>query len=212
MKYALSGLLCALLIGCGGGDGGSQSVTVMPEPVVVKSPTVIGMYGESTTYGDGGANSLPAFVQAELGNTYIVINEGVPSTTIGQLITGTDGKHSDWDTEMKTTKATVIAIHFGLNEHYKKVPVSKTKEDLLHAVKTAKTHGKRVVLQTPNKDENFPNLPEIVKVIREVASAYDCDLVDTYDLDLHKPDGLHPDSASYKKVASVVVKHLKENK
>lgn len=210
-----------------------------PTPAPTPSPTPapvtasIDYYGDSTIWGykSGGggkvANPAPtvfaeALPQYHLPTQYTVRNEGVNGSTACQLLSGTDGVHPAWDTQMSKTSASIVIINHGINDQWKDGSIDAYKACMTSLAQKAKAHGKRVIFETPNPTLNsYPNgLDKWVDAMRAVASEQDLQTIDQYSyLKAYLngasvyticPDGEHPTDAVYamkgKYAASVFAK------
>ncbi|WP_185218981.1 SGNH/GDSL hydrolase family protein [Paraburkholderia dinghuensis] len=167
--------------------------------------TVIAMYGDSTTQGNGAPRhqSEPAWLQTMVPPDVLVINEGVSGTTATQLLEGTDGVHPPFDQVVAKSPAQIVTLQFGLNDTVRSTP-DQFFDSLSALVDIAAAAGKRVVLQEPNASclANRVKLPAYVAAMRKVANEKALPLVRQYEAypewREHLPDCLHPDGAYYR--------------
>jgi lysophospholipase L1-like esterase len=207
MKGVPFSMCIMVLAGCHG--HGNRTV---PGPMtsILHPATVIEMYGDSTTQGNGAPRnqSEPAWLQSMVPANVLVVNEGVSGTTATQLLEGTDGVHPPFAEVMASSPAQIVTIQYGLNDTVHSTP-EQFSSSLAALVTIAASAGKRVVLQEPN-DSCLPNrasLPVYVAVVRKVAEEKAVPLVRQYGTYAqwreHLPDCLHPDGAYYRVKAQV---------
>lgn len=177
---------------------------------------VIAAYGESTMTGWGlpSGQDIPTFLQRLLPHA-CVINEGVPATTARQLLTGSDGKHTQpWRRQMQESPASIIVLNRGINEPYNGETPADFKQALQELAITALHAGKTVVLQTPSPTITGTALDRRVeasaRVVREVARELQLPLSDAHPLvqrllleeeGTRIPDGVHPTAEIYQVMA-----------
>ncbi|GAB7525312.1 SGNH/GDSL hydrolase family protein [Paraburkholderia sp. 2C] len=234
MRMAYRGIVASFLgaiivacSGCGGGGGGADISSAGAAPPVPKS-VLIETYGDSTTAGneliDGvyvnTQNSEPAvlqrLLQAQLGPSVTVSNQGVGGTEASQLLNGTDGVHPTWANQMAMSKAAIVTLNFGLNDaYYSQVPTTgfpaESPSDFANAVtqlvQIATTMGKKVVIFEPNPTcvpVRANVLGAYVQALQGVASAQNVPIVNEYSAIEAMPnwqsmltDCLHPGDALY---------------
>lgn len=131
------------------------------------APIVIAAYGDSTTAGvtsSGGRNViskenemtwLQQMLQEKYGPDVRIENHGSPGAQVSELV---NSKES-WDQRMAQSDASIILINYAINDarvfsgknrsHGAESP-QEFNRILTELVKTAKAHGKQVVLQQPN--------------------------------------------------------------
>ena len=134
--------------------------------------------GDSTTYGYNAGNQLDTNMvtsaQNTLGAGYTVNNLGVNSTTVGDLLSGSNNTGINWANTL-ASDAGIIVLNYGLNEASRGESPETFKANLLNAVNQAKAAGKQVVLQTPNavgSDIGWgKSVASYADVIRDVASS-----------------------------------------
>jgi lysophospholipase L1-like esterase len=180
----------------------------------VSEVIVIAAYGESTMTGWGlpPGQDIPAFLQRLLPQT-TVVNEGVPATTARQLLTGTDGRHTQpWRRQMQESPASILVLNRGINEPYNGETPTDFKQALQELAITALHAGKTVVLQTPSPTVTGTALDRGVeasaRVVREVAHELHLPLSDAHRLVRRLlnegaliPDGVHPTAGIYEAMA-----------
>lgn len=222
MKQLIITALVCLLVGCGGGSGGTESVASTAGQVTTNIPPnsaghfIIEMYGDSTMVGfdiafNGQApQNIPNTVQSVLsgrGFNVTVTNEGVGGKTLRNLIEGDDGKHTVWIRQMENSPADIVAINFGINDSY--APIGYGPDFYRHLIGDyiliAKSFGKVPVLITPNPTCNPQyQVTPYAEQMRLLAPAYQVPLVDinTYVQSLSSwqsyfIDCIHPSNALY---------------
>lgn len=186
---------------------------------------VIAAYGESTMTGWGlpSGEDIPACLQQLLPHTKVV-NEGVPATTARQLLTGSDGKHTQpWRLQMQQSPASIIILNRGINEPYSGETPADFKQALQELAITALHAGKTVVLQTPSPTTTGTTLDHGVeasaRVVREVSHELQLPLSDAHRLvrrllleGASIPDGVHPTAEIYQAMAldlaRIITPHL----
>lgn len=177
---------------------------------------VIAAYGESTMTGWGlpSGQDIPTFLQRLLPHTCIV-NEGVPATTARQLLTGSDGKHTQpWRRQMQESPASIIVLNRGINEPYNRETPTDFKQALQELAITALHAGKAAVLQTPSPTITGTSLDRGVeasaRVVREIAQELQLPMSDAHRLvqrllsekeGTSIPDGVHPTAEIYQAMA-----------
>jgi lysophospholipase L1-like esterase len=195
---------------------GSTTTSVSTSPSTPVTSQVIEYYGDSTIWGYGSgtgvrvATPAPAAFAAALPVSLkaTVINEGVNGSTACQLLNGTDGKHPAWDTQMASSKATVIILNHAINDEW--IEGLATYRSCLSTLsQKAKQHGKKVVFETPNptRDSGANGLDVYVNAMKAVAMQEGAPVIDQYKyLSAYLngqsayticPDGLHPTDAVY---------------
>lgn len=211
MRKLLALCLLALLCACGGGGSDERPST----PAIT-----IAVYGDSTqaawvVVGQERSPSAPSTVaQSILGLT--VTNEGVPSTDAGQLLRG-DGVHKPWPDEMSSSKAAIVTINHGINDH--RYPLDEYRANLFSLVTIAQSAGKRAVLETPNPitTPDQLGLPDRAEAMRSVAAETGALLCDEYkaitDAGMVVPenyiDGVHPKDNLYEFKGRVLAECLR---
>jgi lysophospholipase L1-like esterase len=202
------------------GSGGSATPTAPTAAATSTTPPVTGQiieyYGDSTIWGYGSgtgvrvATPAPAAFAAALpvAMQYDVRNEGVNGSTACQLLNGTDGTHPAWDTQMASSKASVVILNHAINDEWKE-DLTTYRSCLATLSQKAKAHGKKVVFETPNptRDSGPNSLDVYVNAMRAVAVQEGAPVIDQYKyltdwLNGQSayticPDGLHPTDAVY---------------
>ena len=126
------------------------------------------------------------------GGTYTVNNRGISGTTLRQMIAGTDGSGSTFESKISAGGAdqnsSVIYCNHGINDSAQNLSIDQYREDLITFVRVCRDKGKVPVLVTPNPNPPFGQIDEVkskrlrnyVNVMRDVASMLGCDLVDNF--------------------------------
>ncbi|WP_313700463.1 SGNH/GDSL hydrolase family protein [Pantoea sp.] len=186
---------------------------------------VIAAYGDSTTAGvtsSGGRNViskenemtyLQQMLQEKYGHDVRIENHGSPGAQISELV---NGKES-WEQRMAQSDASIILINYAINDarvfsgknrsHGAESPQDFNRI-LTELVKTAKAHGKQVVLQQPNplcgRAEQWNVWPYVYQ-INAVAQQQHVPVVKQYELIKQQkewssqmsPDCIHPTKDLY---------------
>jgi lysophospholipase L1-like esterase len=202
MKGVLFSMCVIVLAGC---HRSAERPAPGPMASIARPATVIEMYGDSTTQGNGAPRnqSEPAWLQTMVPTDVLVVNEGVSGTTATQLLQGKDGTHPPFAQVMANSPAQIVTIEYGLNDAVLSTP-EQFASSLTALVSIAAGAGKQVVLQEPNESclANRASLPVYVEVVRKVAKEKAVPLVRQYgtyaEWREHLPDCLHPDGAYYR--------------
>jgi hypothetical protein len=205
--------------GAAAGNGSSGTVPTAPATDPTATPAtgqVIEYYGDSTVWGYSSGNGArvatpaPAAFAAALpaARNYSVINEGVNGSTACQLLNGTDGKHPAWDTQMASSKASVVILNHAINDEWKD-DLATYRACLSSLSQKARQHGKKIVFETPNptRDSGANGLDVYVNAMKAVAAQEGAPVIDQYKyLSAYLngqsayticPDGLHPTDSVY---------------
>lgn len=203
---------------------------VIAAPLMVQAAdapaaVVIAAYGDSTTAGvtsSGGRNViskenemtyLQQMLQEKYGPDIRIENHGSPGAQVSELI---NAKES-WEQRMAQSDASIILINYGINDahvfsgknhsHGAESPQDFNRI-LTDLVKTAKAHGKQVVLQQPNplcgRAEQWNVWPYVYQ-INAVAREQQVPVVRQYELIKQQktwnsqmsPDCIHPTKDLY---------------
>lgn len=230
MKGALASLAGAFVMACSGCGGGGDEAddTTTHQATTTPKTVLIEAYGDSTTLGAQTINGvltitqnsepaqLQLLLQQRFGTSVTVKNEGVGGIEAFQLLSGTDGKHPDWKTQMAQSKAQIVLLNFGLNDFfYWKAPEPGIYQEspsdyaiiLGYLIQTARNAGKIVVLQEPNPTCKQPNpgtIIQFVEALRSEASSQNTPLVAQFEFDQTIPnwqsmltDCAHPNDQLY---------------
>jgi lysophospholipase L1-like esterase len=179
----------------------STSVINPRAPAATKKPIGIDALGDSTTYGwnhgKQSANNMVSTAQNLFGDAATINNMGVPSTTVGDLLSS-----DNFNNVLKNNNPVVI-LNYGMNEAYRGEDPETFRANLMNAIAQLQSAGKKVILQTPNKPNssdgwegsvgNYANI--ISDVGRQTNSAVD----DKYSTPVTyaEDDTIHPDEAGY---------------
>ena len=208
---AVLALAALSLQGCGGGgDGGADgtATAAAPAPITKPAPVLIEEYGDSTTYGNGLSTSEPAVLQALLGDSATVTNQGHGGWT------SADFYNLPWSKTMADSKARIVTINVGMNDAYPShaISVDQYGQFLTALVQIARGSGKTVVLYEPNPscDPLRVDLPKYVAKLNAVAADQNVPVVHHYSVisampDWQKliPDCVHPSPALYAQIAQM---------
>lgn len=204
---AFAGLIVMACSGCGGGGGGSQPPHSLdingPMPVV--KPVIIDAEGDSTMKGtiqnrDGSyfyaSDSAPAnlqnLLQANLGTTVTVQNNGRGGSTVADVLQAAGGYTQWWKDVLPSNPAKIVIANWAINDSNPIVNESPTvfENDLIYWIQITQAAGKTVVLEEPNPVCNsmFTALPQYVAVIDKVAAQLAIPLIKQYDYIQSLPD------------------------
>lgn len=183
--------------------GGASGVTSQ------KGPIGIDALGDSTTYGwnhgQQSANNMISTAQSLFGDKVKINNMGIPSTTLGDLLSSNAFK------DVLTNNNPIVILNYGMNEAYRAAdPTTVSGNDpesfranLMSAVQQLQDAGKKVILQTPNKTNSTDgwqgNVGTYANIISDVANQTGAALNDKYNTPITyaEDDTIHPDEASY---------------
>ncbi|MDB5852667.1 MAG: hydrolase family protein [Herminiimonas sp.] len=203
-----------------GASGPAAPVTTSPATTTTTTTPATGQvieyYGDSTIWGyssgSGARVAMPApaaFAAAlPAARNYSVINEGVNGSTACQLLNGTDGRHPAWDTQMASSKASIVILNHAINDEWKE-DLATYRGCLSSLSQKARQHGKKIVFETPNptRDSGVNGLDVYVNAMKAVATQENAPVIDQYKyltgyLNGQSayticPDGLHPTDAVY---------------
>ena len=219
-------LLILTLAACGGGGDSNPSQGTPQNPGGGPAPgqggnpepptsEIIEYYGDSTIWGlkshtndEQVAKPAPqAFAEAlpRTPTTYTVRNEGVSNTSACQLRNGTDGRHDNWEEQMKTSQADVVIINHAINDLRQGESITTYRTCLRDLAVLATQNRKRVMFDTPNTITAPSGLESYVQSMKAVAGENSVQIIDQYQYLLSRyadpsqivPDGLHPTDAVY---------------
>lgn len=126
------------------------------------------------------------------GGTYTVNNRGIGGTTLRQMLAGTDGSGSTFESKISAggsdQNSAVIYCNHGINDSAQNLPIGQYRSDLITFVRLCRDKGKVPILVTPNPNPPFGQISETkskrlrdyVSVMRDVAKKLGCDLVDNF--------------------------------
>jgi lysophospholipase L1-like esterase len=172
-------------------------------------PKKVVAVGDSTTWGYNAGNqvadNMVTTAQKALGSDYSVSNLGINSTTAGDFLNS-----ADFDKALSSGAGTVV-LNYGMNEAYRNEDPTTFANNLLTAVQTLQSVGKKVILQTPNstgvstkpEDAWTQNVGAYADVVRTIAQQTGSTLDDkfTYTGTLSNAtstaDIVHPTAATY---------------
>jgi lysophospholipase L1-like esterase len=190
--------------------------------------------GDSTYYGHASgveplgtqtAEPPPATFQKILrsyfnNNNIVVTNNGVNGHKTSDVI-------SSWDSWMSSSVAEIIYVNYGINDGKDGlVSADQYRDNLRQMVRTARSYGKVIILETPNvvlqsdyaqdgmgNPSRAENIKQYANIMRQVSIELNVPLVDNYrfthsyvesakDVTKSMPDGMHPSDDMYKFKAS----------
>jgi len=172
-------------------------------------PKKVVAVGDSTTWGYNQGNqvaeNMVTTAQKALGSDYSVSNLGINSTTAGDFLNS-----SDFDKALSSGAGTVV-LNYGMNEAYRNEDPATFANNLLTAVQTLQSVGKKVILQTPNatgsstkpEDAWTQNVSTYADVVRSVAQQTGTTLDDKFKYTgtlknaTSAADIVHPTAATY---------------
>ncbi len=189
-----------------GSDPGPPATTV-----------TVAYHGDSTIWGyrsgSGGQVATPApaaFAQslAASGWKVDVRNEGVSGSTACSLLNGTDGVHPAWSSYIASSPAQVVILNHAINDEWS-YDIGTYQGCLRQLAQIAKSHGKRVIFETPNptRDSGPDGLDQYVNAMKQVAAEESVQVIDQYTYLTNYlngqsvtqicPDGIHPSDSVY---------------
>jgi len=189
-----------------------------------QSNLILGMYGDSTMEGAVNINGKIVFPKEnapyqlqKLLPMATVINQGLSGDNASNWI-NRDGETippCTWDDEMRTSKAQVIVMNWGINDAFQ-LTTKEFRQAMEKLIQGAIRAGKTVVIETPNPVNQAVNqqvakaLPAIVQIDKELALKYNLLLIDEFGACTHQlawnsllSDGVHPSVEGYKFKAQV---------
>ena len=191
----------------------------------------IACFGDSTMYGYlvGGAtsdvqdpNNPPASLNRTLAHIYRysgkVINAGISGSNMNDLMKGAVSFETKISSGGVAGDAVVIYCNMGINNCQSNMPIDEFKQNYFDFVSICRRRGKVPVIVTPNPINPFlggdpresTQIDMYAQVMRDVAAATGCDLVDNYywtkqtakryTETILVPDGIHPSTDLYKQL------------
>lgn len=166
-------------------------------------PTIMGV-GDSVMWGATVGNlgvqdpnnplvSLRATLQLCYGGNYVtIINAAVSGTTLQQMLDGTDGSGSTYETKISVggvgKNAAIVYCNHAINDSQLNNDLDQYRANLVTFVDLTRKHGKVPVIVTPNPnppiliidEAKSKRLQDYVDTQRQVAAAMNVDLVDNY--------------------------------
>lgn len=211
MRNLIAAFAVALLTACGGGDP-EDLADAGPSAEARARPVRGVFYGDSTQMGYTYANAV-LYAQKRLdhtGDAVEIWQEGVGGSTAQELLTGTDGRHTEHFAQtLAGVDAQFVGFRYGNPDHQYYRPAT-FQVYLERLVNIAEGAGKVVILQTPSPlsehlwdTERNRLVQRNVHVIREVAAAHPnavlCDhrrvgMVEGFE----NVDGVHPTPEDYR--------------
>lgn len=147
--------------------------------------------------------------------TLTVSNNAISGTTLAQMLAGTDGSGSTFAAKIAVSTASVIYCNHCINDSQLDEPIEQYRINLGIFIDLCRKYSKVPILVTPNinpplsiiSEAKSKRLPAYVDMMRDVAAAKSCDLVDNYHYYMQTtqsvspallvPDGAHPASSAY---------------
>jgi lysophospholipase L1-like esterase len=190
-------ILCLFLIACGGGS---------PEKLIewYGDSTNVGVDGAHTGYGGQCPCGLTIPPLAYVGGN--IKNHSVGGLSAWELLAGkAENSVIPWVEQMAQSKANVVVIAVGIGDSSTSDPVTYS-NTLQSLVTIAQQAGKQVVFQGENPTF-LPRSHQFAQVMRNVALANNLKMIDVESLfkDLADiPDGIHPNTAAYKRIGEFI--------
>ncbi len=225
----------ALVSACGGGGGSSEpagaaaapaAVVITPtqppaiaQPIPAASPlprcepqvVYLEVFGDSTVDQLSKTGYLQADLIARYGAGAVVFqSRAVGGTTSTMLRTGRDGRNDPWP---GSVDADIVVIEGGINEvapWHPKMGAAEFRSNFEFFA--ANPNGARLIFMTPNSQVTWAANSPLPQVIRDVAAAHGIPVADA-DAVVRTwpgwapqvPDGVHPTTALYQRIASDVL-------
>lgn len=152
------------------------------------------MYGTNPAtgapYPNNVASDLQTLMRAQFGNRVTVSDEGVPGSTLGSLMSGSDGRHPVFTQQMAQSKADIVVVNHGVNDSaWGGETTSQFWALLTQFVAVAQRHGKIVALEDagPVCSPNY-NVAPYVTTTDDVASQSGMALIQQYQALLAVPN------------------------
>jgi acyl-CoA thioesterase I len=184
----------------------------VPNPPTDDRPIILA-FGDSLTAGSGlpAGSGYPEILQKELdrrGYSYRVINAGVGGDTTGGGLARIR--------RALDLKPEIVILELGGNDGLRGIPTDVMQSNLEEMIVTFKKSGAKVVLGGMTLPRNFgPDyISQFEKVYPALASKHDVTLIPFFlegaagHADLMLEDGIHPNQAGYRSVATTVLKYL----
>lgn len=216
-KIACASLLVFLLCGCGGGTGGATTTQVLPLQSAVAGPVVF--IGDSITqfWQDGAPPTYPTAVPTLDERLPGVVDVGVSGQTTAQML-------ARFQTDVLAQHPSVVVILGGSTDL--RVTPDATIDSISAMAEQAAAAGAEVILGTVppsalwtastflTQEQTLPAIQQWNSQLKTLAAAYGYKVADYYAV-MVNPDGtentslfiadaIHPDSAGYAVMWSVV--------
>lgn len=191
---------------------------------------VIGMYGDSTTWGAEflasgqwvqSSDNVPSIIQEKYPSGVTVLNKGISGVTMPQMVIGAYPAKKPWVQEMAESSADIVVLNFGINDANQSWEVDfQIDHYFRQLIDIAQSAGKLVVVETSNPINNplYNRLSEISEIIRNIAKSKSLTLADhhlwiqtgvpAWNSVKYLPDGVHPSSELYRYKAESLFKVL----
>lgn len=145
-----------------------------------------------------------------------VTNYGLNSTTLYDMMRGTDGSGKTFLQRLTESPCDIVYCNHGINDNQTGKDILTYRSDLINYVKQSRSNNAVPVLVTPNPNTpiltgtiaNNKRLQLFVDVMRQVANDMAVDIVDQHDFFNHStnvvspsisfPDGVHPSDTAYR--------------
>lgn len=199
-------------------------------PTTIHDQSVlIEWYGDSTTNGvtfvnneyikleNSEANIVGRMLAQKFpGRSITVRSLGAGGTTAAQLLNGIVRYKNTFEKQMKLSSADIVIINFGINDAYTpNYSSEKFGNDIQSLVSSAKRHGKRIILETPNpiNKEHNQKLWAFQNQIVVTGSKNDVPVISQWGEMMNNPswrkmlsDEIHPTQEGYNIKAAVSIK------
>lgn len=166
------------------------------------------------------ASSLRTALQLCYGGAFITtIQAAISGTTIRQMLTGTDGSGSTYETKIAPggigQSADIVYCNHAINDSQLNNDFTQYRDDIVTFIELTRKYGKIPVLVTPHPNTPILLIDEVkakrlqdyVEIQRQVAHTMDVDLVDNHywfsrtatrvSPSVFAPDGVHLSSRAY---------------
>ncbi|EIF30980.1 lysophospholipase L1-like esterase [Burkholderia sp. Ch1-1] len=188
------------------------------------------MYGDSTTKGQETINGQPYFTQfnepwqiytrfTQDGIAAEVGNYGLSGTRAYQMLNGQSPYSYSWTTIMSGSPAKVVTVNFGMNDAVDATETAaQFQQNLVQIVQIAKSYGKTVLLETPNRScepAHAAALPQYVAAILAAGQQTDVTVIDHFDEEVNADwqanltDCIHPNDTFYGYKGSIAYPYIK---
>jgi len=206
-------VLGALVAGCGKppAENPPQPTRSEPAPQTVDRRPVVAAFGNSLSAGFGvdPGSSYPDFLQQELdrrGYRYRVVNAGISGDTTSGGLARVDA--------VTALHPVLVILELGANDGLRGVPLAVTRSNLERIIEALQGAGARVVLAGMTLPPNYG--PDYIrgfeKIYKDLAARYRLRLIPfllegvALEPGMMQSDGLHPNTAGYRKVAANVMR------
>jgi lysophospholipase L1-like esterase len=190
-----------------------------PLPSVV----TVEYHGDSTIRAGYATKPAPVVMDENLATNFVVINEGVNSSTILKLLNGSDGVHPAWQTWVAQSKATFMIFNHGINDA---LTIGNTaalyKAQFSQVIDIAQAAGKKVILETPNPIVGDSRLTPYISALLQLAAERNLPVIDQHQylanyiaannmtVESTLIDSLHPNQTTLVLKGQYAAKRMKE--